>query len=129
MSTSHVLHLLPNAHLDPVWLWDWREGMNEGIITTRTVQMFLRGKPVFGVAGLHAGIYRERVVPRRGGNGPDSMIAYEAAPGGEVIVSGAEAWTPRCLPSAGWHTGKARIPIVEGISSRALHPHSRAGGL
>jgi hypothetical protein len=53
MSTSYVLHLLPNAHLDPVWLWDWREGMNEGTITTRTVQMFLRGKPVFGVAGLH----------------------------------------------------------------------------
>jgi alpha-mannosidase len=32
-----VLHLLPNAHLDPVWLWDWREGLNEAIITTRTV--------------------------------------------------------------------------------------------
>ena len=32
-----TFHLLPNAHLDPVWLWDWREGLNEGIITTRTV--------------------------------------------------------------------------------------------
>jgi alpha-mannosidase len=35
--TTATFHLLPNAHLDPVWLWDWREGMNEGIITTRTV--------------------------------------------------------------------------------------------
>lgn len=32
-----TFHLLPNAHLDPVWLWDWREGLNEGIITTRAV--------------------------------------------------------------------------------------------
>jgi alpha-mannosidase len=32
-----VVHLLPNAHLDPVWLWDWREGLNEGIITVRTI--------------------------------------------------------------------------------------------
>src|SRR5882762_2507869 len=31
------LHLLANSHLDPVWLWDWREGLNEGITTCRTV--------------------------------------------------------------------------------------------
>lgn len=34
---TYTFHLLPNAHLDPVWLWDWREGLNEGILTTRTV--------------------------------------------------------------------------------------------
>jgi alpha-mannosidase len=32
-----TFHLIPNAHLDPVWLWDWREGLNEGIITCRTI--------------------------------------------------------------------------------------------
>ncbi len=32
-----TFHLLPNAHLDPVWLWDWREGLNEGIVTCRTM--------------------------------------------------------------------------------------------
>ncbi len=32
-----VFHLLPNAHLDPVWLWDWREGLTEGITTVRTI--------------------------------------------------------------------------------------------
>ena len=36
-SKQVVLHLLPNAHLDPVWLWDWREGLNEGIITVQAV--------------------------------------------------------------------------------------------
>jgi len=32
-----TFHLLPNAHLDPVWLWDYREGLNEGLITCRTI--------------------------------------------------------------------------------------------
>jgi alpha-mannosidase len=32
-----IFHLLPNAHLDPVWLWDWREGLNEGLITVRSI--------------------------------------------------------------------------------------------
>ena len=31
------IHLLPNAHLDPVWLWDWREGLTEAITTVRAV--------------------------------------------------------------------------------------------
>jgi alpha-mannosidase len=30
-------HLIANSHLDPVWLWDWREGYNEAISTVRTV--------------------------------------------------------------------------------------------
>ena len=80
-----TFHLLPNAHLDPVWLWDWREGLNEGIITTRTVLdlmdefpdlTFMRGEAALYrhleehdpaafrrlhplAAGLHAGLARE----------------------------------------------------------------------
>ncbi|HCE46338.1 MAG TPA: hypothetical protein DET40_22560 [Lentisphaeria bacterium] len=34
---KYTFHFLGNAHLDPVWLWDWREGLNEGIITCRTI--------------------------------------------------------------------------------------------
>src|SRR5579872_3258911 len=34
---QYTFHLIANAHLDPVWLWDWREGLNEGITTCRTV--------------------------------------------------------------------------------------------
>lgn len=51
---------------------------------------------------VHEGVYRECVSPRRGGDGPDRMIAYEAAEGEKVIVSGAVEWKPRCLPSSGW---------------------------
>lgn len=32
-----TIHLIANAHLDPVWLWDLREGLNEGISTCRTI--------------------------------------------------------------------------------------------
>ena len=30
------IHLLCNAHLDPVWLWQWEEGVTEAISTFRT---------------------------------------------------------------------------------------------
>ena len=31
-----TIHLLCNAHLDPVWLWEWQEGAAEAISTFRT---------------------------------------------------------------------------------------------
>jgi len=31
------IHLIANAHLDPVWLWDWREGLNEARTTVKTI--------------------------------------------------------------------------------------------
>ncbi len=39
-------------------------------------------------AVIHAGVYREKVVPKNGGEGPDKMIAYQAAPGDSVVVKG-----------------------------------------
>lgn len=36
-NAAFTFHLLGNAHLDPVWLWDWRDGLNEGMITCRTI--------------------------------------------------------------------------------------------
>lgn len=34
------LHLLCNAHLDPVWLWNWHEGLAEAISTFRVAAEF-----------------------------------------------------------------------------------------
>jgi alpha-mannosidase len=34
---NKTIHLIGNAHLDPVWLWDRREGLNEGLTTVRTM--------------------------------------------------------------------------------------------
>jgi alpha-L-arabinofuranosidase len=39
---------------------------------------------------VKSGIYRERIEPVHGGSGPDQMIAYEAARGHKVIVSGSQ---------------------------------------
>lgn len=30
------LHLIGNAHLDPVWLWNWQEGYMEVLATFRS---------------------------------------------------------------------------------------------
>lgn len=64
----------------------------------RAAEMLMPGEKVV----VHAGVYRECVRPARGGEGPDRMIAYEAAPGEAVVITGAEAWTPAARPSAGW---------------------------
>ena len=36
----HTLHLICNAHLDPVWLWEWEEGAAEAISTFRVAANF-----------------------------------------------------------------------------------------
>ncbi|MGD0082437.1 MAG: glycoside hydrolase family 38 C-terminal domain-containing protein [Acidimicrobiales bacterium] len=33
---SHELHMIGNAHIDPVWVWDWREGFGEIWATFRS---------------------------------------------------------------------------------------------
>lgn len=50
---------------------------------------------------VHAGVYRECVRPKSGGE-PDRMIAYEAVPGEEVVVKGSAVWQPTLQPSAGY---------------------------
>ncbi len=34
--SSKILYLICNAHLDPVWLWEWEEGAGETLSTFRT---------------------------------------------------------------------------------------------
>ena len=59
MSTGkRIFHLLPNAHLDPVWLWDWREGLTEGITTIRTVLDLMDELPEITFMRGEAVIYR-----------------------------------------------------------------------
>ena len=28
-AVHYPMHLIGNAHMDPVWIWDWREGFGE----------------------------------------------------------------------------------------------------
>jgi parallel beta-helix repeat protein len=42
---------------------------------------------------VHAGVYRERVAPARGGT-QQQPIVYAAAPGESVVIKGSEVWQP-----------------------------------
>lgn len=59
----YTFHLVGNSHLDPVWLWDWREGLNEALITVRTVLALMDENPaltyVRGETVLYEHIERE----------------------------------------------------------------------
>ena len=43
------------------------------------------------VVTVHAGVYRERVAPPRGGESDARRIVYQAAPGEKVVITGSEA--------------------------------------
>ena len=36
------IHLICNSHLDPVWMWDWEEGLGESISTFHQAELFCR---------------------------------------------------------------------------------------
>ena len=52
-----VVHVIPNAHLDPVWLWDFREGLNEGVATCRAVLNLMDAEPDLTFIRGEAAIY------------------------------------------------------------------------
>ncbi|NLF19074.1 MAG: glycoside hydrolase family 38 [Lentisphaerae bacterium] len=58
MGSQYTFHLIANAHLDPVWLWDWREGLNEGIITSRAILDLMDEFPELTCIRGEALIYR-----------------------------------------------------------------------
>ena len=80
--TYHVNQHHPNASDD-------NSGTTERPFRTinRAAQVVRAGERVW----IHAGTYREMVQPRLSGESPDRMIAYEAAPGEEVIIKGSRA--------------------------------------
>ena len=57
-SLKTVFHLLPNAHLDPVWLWDWREGLNEGVTTSKCMLDLMDEFKSFTFIRGEAALYR-----------------------------------------------------------------------
>jgi hypothetical protein len=97
------------ARLDPA-ASDDNPGTRERPFATigRAAEVLEPGEKVV----VHEGIYRECVVPRRGGTGQDGMIAYEAGDGEYVTISGTREWKPVCRPSKGWKTGVPESNIM-----------------
>jgi len=54
---GYTFHLIANAHLDPVWLWDWREGLNEGLVTCRTILGLMDEDPELTFIRGEAAVY------------------------------------------------------------------------
>lgn len=61
---------------------------------------------------IHAGVYRECICPAFGGTGVDRMIAYEAAPGDRVVITGAEPWRVDSRLSAGWRLASKAKGVI-----------------
>ena len=61
----------------------------------RTIQQAANLAQPGDVITVHAGVYRERVNPPRGGTSDKKRIVYQAAPGEKVTITGAE-------PLKGW---------------------------
>ncbi len=55
---DYTLHMIGNAHLDPVWLWDWREGLQEALDTCWSAVERLRETEEFVFTRSSAAIYQ-----------------------------------------------------------------------
>lgn len=52
------VHLISNAHLDPVWLWEWEEGAAEALSTFRTAADLCEEFPGFIFNHNEAALYQ-----------------------------------------------------------------------
>lgn len=61
-----VVHLICHAHLDPVWLWQWEDGLTEAISTFKIACDFCEREPGFIFCHNEALLYRwvEEHAPR-----------------------------------------------------------------
>jgi alpha-mannosidase len=57
MARKTKIHLVANAHLDPVWLWEWQEGAGEALSTFRQAAEFCETHPGFVFCHNEAVLY------------------------------------------------------------------------
>lgn len=56
--SQRTIHLICNAHLDPVWLWEWPEGAGEALSTFRTAAELCESRRGFVFCHNEAVLYR-----------------------------------------------------------------------
>jgi alpha-mannosidase len=59
MKPKLKIHMIANAHLDPVWLWTWPQGLDEAIATCRSACEMLDKYPGLHVTRGEAWIYEQ----------------------------------------------------------------------
>ena len=75
---------------------------NPFLTINRAAQVVRAGEKII----VKSGVYRELVQPKFGGDGPNKMISFEAAPGTKVIVKGS-----RVLKSKWTKSKKGGVPL------------------
>ena len=78
---------------------------------------------------IHGGVYRECVRPRRGGEGPDRMVCYEAFGDGDAVIK-ASVEAKEFRPSVGWERtphGAPPAPDSVRIWETRLNPEEFKG--
>jgi len=62
---TRTLHMIGNAHIDPVWLWQWQEGFQEVLATFRSALNRMNEYPDFRFTASSAAFYSwvERIDP------------------------------------------------------------------
>jgi len=62
---TRILHMIGNAHIDPVWLWQWQEGFQEVLATFRSALDRMDEYPDFRFTASSAAFYSwvERIDP------------------------------------------------------------------
>ncbi len=65
MNHTQTLHMIGNAHIDPVWLWQWQEGFQETLATFRSALDRMAETPDFRFTASSAALYAwvERLDP------------------------------------------------------------------
>jgi len=57
--TKLTVHMIGNAHIDPVWMWPWPAGLDEALNTCRTFCDLLDTYPEFQVTRGEAWVYEQ----------------------------------------------------------------------
>ena len=55
---AQKLHMIGNAHIDPVWLWQWQEGFHEVHATFRSALDRMEDVPEFRFCGQFGCVLR-----------------------------------------------------------------------
>ncbi len=60
-----TIHMIGNAHIDPVWLWPWQDGLEVAVSTCRDAVRLLESHPRYVFSRSSAGVYHwiEQVDP------------------------------------------------------------------
>ena len=56
---SKTLHMIGNAHIDPVWLWGWQAGVDEALATLSTAADLCDAYPEFIFTRGEAWLYQQ----------------------------------------------------------------------